>query len=315
MRHLNLLLVAALIALPSVAQKEGKTKTGEIPDTAVKAKKDLKTPELSFNDYWYDGKAEISSYKLEQARYGEMRKGTLVNVFVTETFSPKANAKTDTSDKGNVKVLKHITDKNFNTGIYSYSILNSSFYPIDSKKYKSSLKVSTSLQEWCGHDYAELVNEGGKYNVSLHSYYEGEGFEDKELGEDVFLEDDIWSMIRVEPKKLITGKKVKMMPSFSYLRFLHKEIKGYDAVLSLNEKDGKITYEIDYPTLNRNLRITFEAKFPNRILSWEETCLEGSGAMRKLLTSKAKLIKTIKLDYWSKNTNKDLYLRKELGIE
>ena len=37
-----------------------------------------------FKDYWYDGSAEISSYQLYQERYGEMREGTAVMIFVTE---------------------------------------------------------------------------------------------------------------------------------------------------------------------------------------------------------------------------------------
>ncbi|MGB2691994.1 MAG: septum formation inhibitor Maf, partial [Thermodesulfobacteriota bacterium] len=40
-----------------------------------------------FKAYWYDGKAEITSYKLEQARYGELHEGYAVMVFVTEDFS------------------------------------------------------------------------------------------------------------------------------------------------------------------------------------------------------------------------------------
>ena len=40
-----------------------------------------------FADYWYRGQAEITSYDLEQARYGELRSGTAVLVFVTEDFS------------------------------------------------------------------------------------------------------------------------------------------------------------------------------------------------------------------------------------
>jgi|GEM_PF-4377681 len=31
-----------------------------------------------FKEYWYAGKAEVSSYELEQARYGELRKGHAV---------------------------------------------------------------------------------------------------------------------------------------------------------------------------------------------------------------------------------------------
>jgi len=42
-----------------------------------------------FKDYWYAGKAEISSYKLEQARYGELRDGTAALIFVTEDFLPE----------------------------------------------------------------------------------------------------------------------------------------------------------------------------------------------------------------------------------
>ena len=42
-----------------------------------------------FAKYWYKGKAEITSYKLQQARYGEMYEGTAVTIFVTEDFSNK----------------------------------------------------------------------------------------------------------------------------------------------------------------------------------------------------------------------------------
>jgi hypothetical protein len=40
-----------------------------------------------FNEYWYQGKAEITSYDLQQARYGENREGSAVLVFVSEDFS------------------------------------------------------------------------------------------------------------------------------------------------------------------------------------------------------------------------------------
>ena len=34
-----------------------------------------------FNAYWYAGKAEITSYSLQQARYGELRDGHAVLIF------------------------------------------------------------------------------------------------------------------------------------------------------------------------------------------------------------------------------------------
>ena len=42
-----------------------------------------------FSSYWYDGKAELTSYSLVQNRYGELHKGHAVMVYVSEDFSKK----------------------------------------------------------------------------------------------------------------------------------------------------------------------------------------------------------------------------------
>ena len=39
-----------------------------------------------FGDYWYQGKAELNRFELSQVRYGEIRKGDAVLIFVTEDF-------------------------------------------------------------------------------------------------------------------------------------------------------------------------------------------------------------------------------------
>src|SRR5690606_23926934 len=83
-----------------------------------------------FKDYWFGGKAEITSYELEQARYGEMRQGKSVLIFVTEPFLAKEQVKADEHHVDNVTVLKLNSTKNFITGIYPYSIMSSCFYPI-----------------------------------------------------------------------------------------------------------------------------------------------------------------------------------------
>ena len=59
-----------------------------------------------FKDYWYKGTAEITSYSLQQARYGEMRKGNAVMIFVTEPFLPGLQVKADTNENTNIPVLK-----------------------------------------------------------------------------------------------------------------------------------------------------------------------------------------------------------------
>lgn len=110
----------------------------------------------SFDKYWYDGKAEISSYKLKQGRYGEIHRGTASLIFVTEPFSPQRFVKPYQENKQSISVLKLNFVKKFNTGIYPYSMMTSTFLPIDSTY---SLKVSSSSQEWCGHTYMELKNK------------------------------------------------------------------------------------------------------------------------------------------------------------
>ena len=72
-----------------------------------------------FDAYWYQGKAEITSYRLEQARYGEIHPGHAVLVFVTEDFSRTKQVKLDNPRAaGNdaVKILKLNATKKFNTG-------------------------------------------------------------------------------------------------------------------------------------------------------------------------------------------------------
>ncbi len=71
-----------------------------------------------FKDYWYAGKAEISSYQLKQARYGETREGNAVLIYVTEDFLPDAQVKADNQNESNVPVLKLNATKKFNTGNY-----------------------------------------------------------------------------------------------------------------------------------------------------------------------------------------------------
>ena len=74
-------------------------------------KKPAFKPSKDFYDYWYGGKAEISSYKLEQARYGEMREGSAVLVFVTEDFLPDEQVKADNYSNRTLKSITNVSPK------------------------------------------------------------------------------------------------------------------------------------------------------------------------------------------------------------
>jgi len=270
----------------------------------------------NFNDYWYEGKAEITSYDLQQARYGEIRDGSAVLVFVTEDFSKSKQVKLDypsANRKDAVPVLKLNVTRKFNTGIYPYSMMNSSFTPIDSKKHPNTLKITSSSQEWCGHTFMQLnLNKKG-YQSQLLSYFESEGDQTTQLKK-TWLEDEIWSRIRINPSELPQGD-IEIIPSTIYARMRHIDFKNEKAIATLVEKGNEIYYSIEYKNLDRKLTIVFEKSFPHIINGWEENYTSGFGSGAKTLTTKATRKKSIKLDYWSKNNNADAHYREELGLD
>lgn len=261
--------------------------------------------------YWYSGKAEISSYQLSQARYGELHNGKAVLVFVTEPFSTRTNTKADRPQKEDTSVMKLNFTKKFNTGVYPYSMMTSTFYPFEDGKH--SFKISSSSQEWCGHTYMEMTNSD-QLEFDVRSYFQDEGQFKKKLNKSL-LEDDLWTKIRLNPNTLPKGE-LEVIPSFFYLRLMHKELKAYTCQLDHQKLDGNTAQlNLNYSELERQLSIQYETDFPYRILAWQESYYSGWGAKRQKLTSKAQLIKTIQSDYWNKNSNIDSGLRSELGLD
>lgn len=296
----------------SACKKEGATdksvaKTDNAQETIKKSP--AKPLSSEFKSYWYAGEAEITSYDLKQVRYGEIRPGTAVLVYVTEPFLAEKQVKADGNSPDNISVLKLNATKKFLTGIYPYSIMSSSFYPVND--IQQALKVSTSVQEWCGHTYTQLNNRD-RFEINAHSYFEKEGDQQLQL-EKSPLENEIWNQLKINPDALPTGN-IKMIPSFEYLRLGHKPIKAYEANASLKLINETYTYSITYPEHNRTLNINFKATFPYVIEGWTESYPGGFGSSSEILTTSARIIKSIKTPYWRQNKNEDVSLRDSLGI-
>ncbi len=311
---LKIILIGSIVALIFVSCKENINKTNtEVAVNSSEVEKIAPKPrnELSeeFKAYWYAGEAEITSYQLQQARYGEIRDGKAVLIFVTEPFLADKQVKADDDNHENLPVLKLNSTKNYLTGIYPYSIMTSSFYPVHDEQH--AIKVTFSAQEWCGHVYSQLNNRK-KYQIQSQSYFEKEGDQNFEL-EKTTLENELWNKIRINPKSLPIGE-LQIIPSFEYIRLSHKELKAYDAVASLAQNGGLATYEIKYPELERTLTINFMQAFPYSIESWSDSFKSGFGDKAKMLTSTANKIQTIKSPYWTKNSNSYLSLRDSLGL-
>lgn len=258
-----------------------------------------------FGSYWYQGKAEVTSYELLQNRYGEIRKGTAVTIFVSEDFLPEKQVKADYQNKNNIPVLKLNATKKFVTGIYPYSLMTSTFTPIQPNE--NAIKISFSSQEWCGNTYVQMNNRTN-YDINFYSYFESNT--DKKISlEKVVLENDFWNQLRINPKEIKTGN-YPVIPAFEYLALNHKEIKSYTATVSLTESEGLLRFKINYSKLNRTLSIALNKEFPFTIESWEETITKNG----KDFTTSAKKIKTILSPYWNEKGENGLKLRKELGL-
>ena len=275
----------------------------------VKPKKPKKKLSEDFKSYWYAGNAEITSYKLEQARYGELRDGTAVLIYVTEPFLPEKQVKADGNNQSNVSVLKLNATKNYLTGIYPYSVMSSTFYPVHDNQH--AIKTSLSMQEWCGHVYSQ-INNRNDFEFTSHSYFEAEADQNLNLEKNI-LENEIWNKIRINPKDLPTGK-LKIIPSLEFARLRHKPLQAYDASAEIKQADGLSTYTINYPELERSLAITFTTDFPHSVESWTETFKSGFGPKAKQMTTKATKLKSIKTAYWGQNSNDDMVLRDSLGL-
>lgn len=273
-----------------------------------------------FNAYWYPKGAEISRFTLEQARYGEIRQGDAVFIFVTESMNPALQVKADRPDAGDIPVLKLNATRTFFTGIYPYSVMTSVFSPVDFQKRPLPLKITFSGQEWCGHVWTQLNLRDTAYQVHSYSYFESEADQTMTIGR-VLSEDALWNRIRMAPASLPQGR-FQMIPGTLYSRFRHTRLAPQPAVAELlsirkNSLEGfpLLAYRVHMPQDDRTLTIFFEAEFPHRIQGWEDTYPDGFRGGRPRLTTRAERTHTLMTDYWNKNRNTDRSLLDKLGID
>jgi hypothetical protein len=275
-----------------------------------------------FKSFWYAGKAEVSSYQLTQARYGELRKGEAELIFVTEDFSCSKQVKLDNPQSAQndaVSVLKMNMVKKFNTGIYPYSMMLSVFSPVAGGH---AIKTTSSVQEWCGQTFTQFNLKDSSYHVQLHSYFESEGEADTTLALN-WQEDEIWTLLRINPSSVPTGD-INMIPGAMSQRLRHSPILPVEAKATIRTADSAEAarfgnaslkvYTLNYLSEKRSLSIFFTDKFPYSIEGWEEVYPDGFGDNKKMLTTVAVKKKTIMVDYWKHNSESDSVMRDSLGL-
>lgn len=268
-------------------------------------------------EYWYEGLAEINTYELEQARYGELRPGTVTAIFVSEDFLTDKQVKNDNyTNPASAPIIKTNMIRRFVTGVYDYSLMTSVFTPTNTDEQPHTLKVTTSMQDWCGQTFTQLNYAGGdRWDAQLRSYFEKEGDVDESLPAD-FLEDEVFNRIRSGWEKLPTGT-FRVIPNTAYLLMTHQPYRAAKATVSLSDYAGDEftspalkSYVVDYAEGGRKLEVIFDAATPYIIRGWKESYPSRG----KNLTTTARLSKQVRAPYWSQNGVKDEPLRADLGL-
>ena len=265
----------------------------------------------SFDSYWYQGRAELTRYGLRQARYGEQHDGEAVLVFVTEDFLPGRQVKKEHGDAPDaVSVLKLNAYRRFYTGIYPYTLMTSSFTP-PLAPGGPTLKLSSGIQEGCGHVYPQNNRRDDGLHAVSHSYFQDDA-DQKTVLQTARLEDGIWAQIRIDPSAIPLGQQ-ELIPALDYIRMRHKALRAYPAVV-IQKPEVKTdlvdhpvaTVQVKYPALGRDLTIYYEPKFPHVIQAWEENV----GPQRTTAVRSRAIID----DYWNHNGADDSWYREALGL-
>jgi len=273
-----------------------------------------------FDSYWYQGVAEMDRYTLNQARYGEVHPGEAVLIYVTEDFLSDAQVKWDHGPRDNVlPVLKLNHTRRFYTGIYPYTIMTSVFSPTAGG---SALKLTASIQEWCGMAFTQLNLHDDSYRTTSFSYFQSEGDAQDEIP-NALLEDELWVLGRRDPRSLPVGA-FDVTPSLAFLRLMHQPLAPVRATASLENLaatdswDGPVLrYSVVFPE-GRSLTLDFEEAFPHRIVRFEESytaLFNRSGGDPEVLSTTGVLTNSIMMDYWSHNALENASDRALLGLE
>jgi hypothetical protein len=271
-----------------------------------------------FWSHWGDGKAELNGYALKQPRYGALRSGTSILIFVTEDFSDSLRVKVEAGEhpaSDVYPVLKLNAVRAFPTGIYDYNVMTSAFLRI--APGWPVAKVSFSSQEWCGQVWHQIVPRDGKLAGLFHSYFDGEadGADTLAYPRDGILEDALpvvlrgWNGVYLKPGE---SRAVPFLPSLLWSRLNHRRLAWTTATVARAAGGRTVTvpagrfdvtaYAVETAD-GRKLGFEIESASPHRLIrqtgpDGEELTLKGS----------------TRLPYWQLNAPGGEQHLKKLGL-
>lgn len=278
----------------------------------------------TFWDTWSDGYAEVSTYQLLIPRYGEPREGESITIFVSETFSERQRVKADPNKNpksDEFPVMKLNWQRNFQTGIYDYSEMLSSFLglaPIAGRPLGALAKASFSRQEWCGHTFAQALFDSNRIRISGTSYFDGDADLTQTMnGPTTGISEDalaFWAR-RMSPPFLEPGesKDLPFLTGLRSARDAHQPMAWSRINLTRNTPlqtievpAGEFEVEAFSAQLANGRGYVFfvETEAPHRIIRWQFTSGES-----------ADLVASERVKYWELNRPGGEDALRTLGLE
>jgi len=274
-----------------------------------------------FESLWYDGQAEVNGYRWQGSRYGELRTGEAVAIFVTEPMGAKEHVKVDrpADYRGEVlTVLKLNLVRDFQTGIYDYKTMVSAFVRVDDF---APLKLSFTSAEWCGNVYEQLDVGPKGVALDIASYFQDESAQGtlpaKNGG---IVGDQLFVWLRGLRGHVLAAGEARTLPYLTdpfERRLRHTEASWGELTLTREEKLASLrvpagTFEAVVVRLKatdgRAGTVWVEQAYPHRLLSW-------SWARGSEVLDSAELTGSRRMKYWELHAEGQEALRKELGLD
>jgi len=284
-----------------------------------------------FWEWWGDGQAELSGYRMMVDRYGAPREAELALIYVTEPHDRRTWIKDDRVEEPHrVNVMKLNQNMAFLTGTYPYSVMTSVFAPVDRYREESfsPVRIVHSVQEWCGA-YSHLVWPGpDRYRSLRLSYFahEGERIREVEADAPLLYEDALLVQLRELDGPFAGGGDWEgmLVPELWRLRSGHRGTDPLPARIIREEatwmvegldragdgEPGGGGSQMEKPVTRFTLQAgEYERVFhverdaPRRILGWTTSTGE-----------EARLLASERMAYWELNRPGDESWREALGL-
>lgn len=271
-------------------------------------------------EHWSDGRGEINTYQIAEERYGEVRDGHAILVYVSEELNRHSYVKVEsdaTPQDQRMYVIKLNALRRFATGIYDYATMTTVFSVADPHLGHppfQAARVTHSTQEWCGQVFQRMDLREDGWHYLLHSYFESEGDRAEVLpAQGTEVEDNLWVKIReldqpwMQPGASTT---ITLVPAAWESRKSHRPVQAQTAILS---KAPVADYTCTLGTFaahrwswrldEREVSVWVERDGAHRVLGWEDS--RGG---------RASLIRSERLPYWQMHGNADSGARAGFGL-